>query len=251
MNKQILISVDREFGSGGRDIAHMLGEAFGIPVYHHNLLRKIGIHESYDLAEISESFDEAPRNPLLSRTVRGLTNSNSDSIARKEFDLLRELAAKGESFVIIGHCGESILKEFGVISFFVTADKKMRVARTMEQFHESEKKAKKRMQKFDKNRRDYHNHYAGHKWFDVRNYDLAINSSRLGVKPTARFLEGYIRLRLGLPQPEGEKLARYREEMHAPRQDSIPHTPVDTPDQPFLKETIVENVCTEAEKIDK
>lgn len=194
---QIIISVEREFGSGGRDIAHLLGHYFNIPVYHHSLLEKIGIHEDYDLEELRESFDETPRNLALTRTVRGMTNSNSKHIAEREFALLKKMAAQGQSYIIIGHCGEAILKEYGVISLFISGDKAMRLERTMSTFGEDAKQARKHIKKMDKTRRAYHNHYCpDHKWGDARYYDLSINSTRLGIDATARFLEKYITLRI-------------------------------------------------------
>lgn len=191
--KQIIISIDREFGSGGRDIAHLLGDIYQIPVYHHSLLEKIGIASGYNLEEIRNDFDETPRKKGMTRTVRGFTNSNSEHIAQKEFELLRKLAEKKESFIVIGHCGETILKDFGVISIFVSAQKATRIGRTMAKFGESKDKAKKRMVKMDKNRKHYHNHYCPkHKWADARYYDIAVNSSRLGIEGTAQFLKSYI-----------------------------------------------------------
>lgn len=197
MSQQILICIDREFGSGGRDIAHMLGDLFDIPVYHHSLLKRIGIHESYDMDEVRDEFDEAPRIKFMSRTVKGMTNSNSDHIANEEFKLLQQMAKDGKSFIVIGHCAEYVLKPYGVMSMFISGDKEMRIERTMDSFHETRKEAKKRMKRMDRNRKSYHNHYCtDHRWGDAKYYDICMNSTRLGVADTAAFLSSYIRARL-------------------------------------------------------
>jgi cytidylate kinase len=191
--KQILISVDRQFGSGGKDIAHLIGDHYNIPVYHHSLLKRIGIHESYDLDQVRQDYDEAPRIKGMTRTVRGMTNSNTENITQKEFELLKKLAREGKSYVVIGHCGETILKEFGCISIFVSADQTFRTQRTMDTFGESEEQAFKHIHKMDKKRKSYHNHYCdNHRWSDARDYDITIKSSVLGIEESAKVLIDYI-----------------------------------------------------------
>ena len=74
MAEQLIISVSREFGSGGHTIAEQLAERFGLPLYDHNLLDKITNEKNLDLKKLKQ-YDERPRNPLLSRTVRGYSNS--------------------------------------------------------------------------------------------------------------------------------------------------------------------------------
>ncbi|HAM31756.1 MAG TPA: cytidylate kinase-like family protein, partial [Erysipelotrichaceae bacterium] len=117
----MIVTISREFGSGGQDIARALAAHYHVPLYDENMLSEIGIHESYDIDQLNQ-YDEAPRWMIRSRTVRGLTNSNIDNIAMKEFDFLRERARVGKSFIVLGHCGESILKEYGPVSIFVNAD---------------------------------------------------------------------------------------------------------------------------------
>jgi cytidylate kinase len=194
--KPLIISIDRQFGSGGRDIARLLEKRFDIPYYHHRLLKEIGIHSSYDLDEIRDLYDEAPRTLMRTRRIKGLVNSNAENIAQKEFEFLRNLAKEGKSFIVIGHCSEEILKEYGVISIFITGDEEFKIERTMKKFDESREEAIDRMKRFDKKRKTYHNYYANTKWGDVRNYDITMNSSRLGVEQTADFLADYIEKRL-------------------------------------------------------
>ncbi|MCI9042005.1 AAA family ATPase [Dubosiella newyorkensis] len=136
----MIITISREFGSGGRDISRALAAHYDVPLYDQNMLSEIGIDESYDIDRINQ-YDEAPRWMIRSRTVRGLTNSNIDNIAMKEFDFLREKARVKESFIVLGHCGESILKEYDPISIFVNASMDLRIERTMQEFELDEKEA--------------------------------------------------------------------------------------------------------------
>lgn len=194
--KPLIISIDRQYGSGGRDIAHILEKKFDIPYYHHRLLREVGIHQDYDIDEIRDMYDESPRYLTASRRVRGLVNSNEENITQREFEFLRSMAQQGKSFVVIGHCSEELLRDYGVISIFITGDDDFKLKRTMEKYHEDEAAARARMKRFDRKRKNYHNYYTNTKWGDVRNYDITMNSSRLGVEKTADFLEAYIRQRM-------------------------------------------------------
>ena len=187
----MIITISREFGSGGQEIARALADHYKLKVYDENMLNEIGIHESYDIDQINQ-YDEAPRWRIRSRTVRGLTNSNIDNIAMKEFDFLREKARVGASFIVVGHCGESVLDGYDPITIFVSAAMDMKVERTMKQFGLSEKEAQALITKTDRNRKTYHKYYCDHKWGDSRFYDLCIDSSKLGVPQTVRFLITYI-----------------------------------------------------------
>lgn len=187
----MIVAISREFGSGGQDIARALAAHYHVPLYDENMLSEIGIHESYDIDQLNQ-YDEAPRWMIRSRTVRGLTNSNIDNIAMKEFDFLRERARVGKSFIVLGHCGESILKEYDPVSIFVNADMELRIERTMQKFGLDEKEARALIKKTDRNRKTYHNYYCDNKWGDSRYYDLCIESSTLGVDETIDFLIDFI-----------------------------------------------------------
>ncbi|MDE6729542.1 MAG: cytidylate kinase-like family protein, partial [Oscillospiraceae bacterium] len=100
-NKQLLISVSREFGSGGREIAHILAQRFGINYYDRNLLDEVAQENSFN-AEKLRKFDEKPRRLFFSRTTsRGETNSPELIVANYQFDYLVKKANEGESFVIV------------------------------------------------------------------------------------------------------------------------------------------------------
>lgn len=192
MSEQLIISVSREFGSGGHVIAEKLAEKFGLPLYDKNLISEIANERNLDAARL-EKYDEKPKNQVFSRRVRGFSNSNQENIANMQFDFLRNKADKGESFVIVGRCAETILKPYeGLIPLFVLADMECKIARIMDIEGLSRADAINLIERQNRRRKDYHNYYCEKKWGDSRNYDLTINSSRLGIDRTADFLENYI-----------------------------------------------------------
>lgn len=196
MDKQLIISVGREFGSGGHVIAEDLAKRFDLPLYDNNLLEYVAGEKQVDQQRLVK-YDEKPKNKFLHRTVRGYSSSPQENVAHMQFDYLKNLASKGESFVIVGRCSETMLKDFSaLVSVFILGDKQCKIERVKEKYHLSEADANQMMQREDWQRRSYHNYYCKGKWGDSRNYDISINSSRLGLKKTADILEIYIRERM-------------------------------------------------------
>lgn len=192
MEKQLIISLGREFGSGGHIIAQQLAERYKIPLYDSNLLRDVAVEKEMN-AEKLQKYDENPKNVLFTRTVRGYSSSPEENIARMQFDYLKSKADAGESFVIVGRCAESVLKgNPNLISIFILGDMEQKIVRTMERNNISREKAQKLIEQQDRKRKTYHNHYCDGKWGDSRNYDLSINSSKLGLDETTRIIAEYI-----------------------------------------------------------
>lgn len=195
MEKQLIITIGREFGSGGQEIANELARRFDLPLYDKTMLEQIAEEKGVD-AEVLKRYDEAPRNILFTRHVKGYSNSMEENVAQMQFEYLRDKAAAGESFVVLGRCGEEILKANpNVISIFVLADIRLKRERVMRIMGVSADEALEMMSKMDRRRKCYHNQFSNGKWGDSRSYDLCVNSARLGVDKTIDFLEQYIRLR--------------------------------------------------------
>ena len=195
-DKQIIISVGREYGSGGHAIAEILSKRFGLPFFDRNLLEEIALHKEVDVKNL-EKYDETPKIPFLSRTVRGCNNSPEENIAMLQFDFLKKMAKEGKSFVIVGRCSENVLKDFsGLISFYILGDIDARIERVMHVYDVSREEAADRVRTHDKSRKAYHDHFCEWKWGDSRNYDCSINSSRLGIDETADIMDDYIRRRM-------------------------------------------------------
>lgn len=196
MSEQYIISIGREFGSGGHEIAEKLAERLQIPMYDRNMLDTIAEEKNIDAKQL-QRLDEKPRNPILSRRVNGYSNSLAEIVADMQFEYIKNKADSGENFVVVGRCAESVLKDYdGVISLFILGDKSCKIERVMEKYNLSKDEAVAKMTRHDKTRKYYHNSHAKSKWGDSRNYDLCINSSRLGVEGTVDLLEEYIKKRI-------------------------------------------------------
>ena len=144
-----------------------------------------------------EKMDEAPKSRLTSRRVRGFSNSIEDNIAEMQFDFIRQKAESGESFVVVGRCSESKLRDFNcLVSLFIIGDMECKIKRVMQIYELNKEDAAEFITKKDKKRKRYHNYHVGMHWGDSRLYDLTINSSCLGIEKTTDFLENYIKTRM-------------------------------------------------------
>ena len=189
--EQLIISIGREFGSGGHEIAEKLAEHYGLPLYDHNLLDEIAEKRNVDSKKLKE-YDEK-KTLALYRTVKGMSSSPSENVARMQFDYLKDKAAKGESFVVVGRCSEEILKDSkALIAIFVNGDMDSKVERIVKKYDLSKEDAKDYIKNMDKKRKYYHNSYCDNKWGDSRNYELTINSSKLGIEDSVKMLIWYI-----------------------------------------------------------
>ncbi|RKM59600.1 cytidylate kinase-like family protein [Butyrivibrio sp. XB500-5] len=193
---QIIISVGREFGSGGRVIAEELAKRFELPIYDRHLITEIAQRMGMTIDSV-EKYNETPKNVFLSRRVKGYSNSIEDNISEMQFDFLEDKAKSGESFVVIGRCSETKLKKYpGLISFFILGDMDKKIERVKEVYELSEEDAKRFILKKDKKRKRYHNYHCQGKWGDSRLYDFSINSSKLGIDKTVDIIEEYIKARI-------------------------------------------------------
>lgn len=193
---QVIISIGREFGSGGHEIAEKLSKRFGFSMYDVNLLREIAVEKNLD-PTLLEKYDEVPKKRFISRNVRGYSNSPEENIANIQFEYLQKKAKEGKSFVVVGRCSEAILKDYTcLITIFVLADKDKKVERVSRIRNISASEAESVMHRHDKKRKEYHNYYCTGKWGDSRNYDISINSSKLGIDKTVDYLESYIKERM-------------------------------------------------------
>lgn len=193
---QTIISVSREFGSGGHVIAEKIAKDHGLSFYDRHILDEIA-NENNIQVEILEKYDEKPRNAFLSRRVGAFSNSMEEILADMQFDYIRKKAESGESFVIVGRCSETILSGHpGLISIFVTGDDQAKIDRIKKVYQSNESDAIAKIRRHDKKRRQYHNRHSSFRWGDSRNYDVCINSSKLGLEGTGAALENYISERM-------------------------------------------------------
>ena len=188
---QLIVSIGRESGSGGLEIARTLAKRFDLPLYNKSILQTAAEAKGLNVKEL-EQYDERPRSLLFYRSVKGFSNAPEDGVAQMQFDLLRRHAAAGESFVVLGRCAEEVLADYEcLVSIFVEADLDFRIRRTPLPGNE----ALEFIHKQDRQRRIYHDQHCKGDWGDAQSYDLVINSARLGVPGTVDVLEHYIRAR--------------------------------------------------------
>lgn len=205
MEEKYIISIGRQLGSGGREIAQKLAERLNIPVYDKKLL-EIAAKETGLDATVFENADEKESNPLM-RGIFALKGAMSaypiglgscmdgDRLFELQSEAMRNLMEK-ESCIIIGRCAEYVLRDHPRMhSIFVTADIADRVKRIMAHDGVNEAKAKEIAQKGDKKRKAYHDYYANSGWGEAETYDLCINSSRLGIEGSVEIIHRFIESR--------------------------------------------------------
>ena len=196
MGKQFIIAIGREYGSGGHEIAEMIAKDLGFELYDRAILDGIADEKNIKI-EYLEKYDEKPRNLILSRRIGSFSNSIEEVMAELQFDYLKEKAKSGESFVVVGRCGESVFRQHeGLISLFITGDYESKVQRIMKKYKLSRKEAAIKIARHDRSRKKYHNYHSDFKWGDSRCYDICVNSSKLGEVETSKILVEYIRKRM-------------------------------------------------------
>ena len=192
MGKRLIITLGRQFGSGGRSIGKRLAEELGIEFYDKELItvlsERTGLSEEY-----IESNEEA--RALLDGLNNGYYSglNNADELFIKESELIKELAEK-ESCVIIGRCADFILKDKeNVLKVFIYSDMDGKIKRAKEYYGLDKEKAEKEIKRINKLRANHYKYYTDKVWNDHSNYDLCFNSDCLGVEKTAKIISDFIK----------------------------------------------------------
>lgn len=193
MKKQIIVAIGREHGSGGHYIADLIARELGVKLYDKASIEKEITSGGYSEELVSE-MDEKPVNFFASRRIGRFSNSLEVNVAEKTFAMLRSKAAEGESFVVIGRCGEQVLENNpNCISIFICGDPQFKLNHVMNKLGLNAEQAIEEIRNVDRSRKNYHNYYCDTKWGDARGYDLTVKSNVLGCERTAEMLVGYIR----------------------------------------------------------
>ena len=198
MKTNCVITIGRQFGSGGRYVGRMLAEKLGIPFYDKELLSEAA-KQSGICEEIFEDHDEKPTRSLLFNLVTGMqVHGDAGSyymdmplnhkIFLAQFDAIRSIADKGPC-VIIGRCGDYILREYdNLFRVFIHANKEARIKRILSKGLCDEKKVSDFITKRDKQRANYYNFYSNKRWDDLSNYHLTIDSSEFDIDEVAEII---------------------------------------------------------------
>ena len=204
----IIITIARQYGSGGKTIGEMYAKEMGINCYSREILRMAsddsGINELL-FHQADERLNNISLFGLAKKIYKGdLIPPESDGFVsdRNLFNyqakIIKQLADQ-ESCVIVGRCADFVLKEYpNVVSVFVHAPKDYFIARSLERSAiTSEKEMERFIAKTDKFRGDYYHYYTGNVWHDARNYDLCLDSSKLGFEKCVEAIKQYVALRFG------------------------------------------------------
>ena len=205
MDKNIVITISRQYGSGGKTIGAMLASEMGINCYSREILQmaseESGINEKL-FGMSDENLRHAGWFKILKRPYEGQLLQPEDKGFTKDDNLfnyqakvIKDLAEK-ESCVIVGRAADYVLKDYpNVVSVFIHASEEFNVARAMERHSMSESEMKKYIAKTDKARSDFYRYYTGQTWSDARNYDLCLDSGKLGFEKAMKEIREYIRIR--------------------------------------------------------
>ena len=181
-----IITVSREFGSGGRTIGKETAEKLGIPCYDQELIEKIAEDSGLNKDFIREKGEYAPRGSLFASSFfydRSYTGFNvQDILWQSQRKVILDLAEKG-GCVIVGRCADYILQgKHDLLKVFVYASMEKREERILKVYGENEDAPRKRLEDKDKRRRAYYRLYTDMEWGQVQNYDVALNSGELGIE---------------------------------------------------------------------
>lgn len=205
MATNLVITIGRQFGSGGRKVGRLLAEKLDIPYYDKELLAEAA-KDSGICQEIFENHDEKPTRSLLFSLVTGVQMHGDPGsmymdmplnhrIFLAQFDAIRRIASEGPC-VIVGRCADYVLRDKpNAVSVFVKADIRQRVERAVSLYGVDPARAEETVRKADKQRASYYNYYATATWGDVNNYDLCVDTGKLGIDGTVELIEQYLRLR--------------------------------------------------------
>ena len=191
-----IITISREFGSGGRTVGKKVAEQLGIPCYDSELIQKIAEESGFAENYVKEAGEYTPGGFLASAlSNRAFGPTNEDILWEIQCHVISELAEKAPC-VIVGRCADYVLKDRpNTISVFLKAEMQSKVERAVKYYGVDPQKAEDRIRKADKQRASYYNYYATATWGDVNNYDLCVDTGKLGVEGTAELIARFVELR--------------------------------------------------------
>lgn len=202
--KNIVITIARQYGSGGKTIGEMLAKDLGFECYSREIL-KMASDDSGINEQLFAKADEKLKNRFFKMPKKvydgGLISPDSDdfvsddNLFNYQAKIIKNLA-ETKNCVIIGRCADFVLKDYdNVASVFVHAPAEFNLARAMERNSLTEKEMQRYIEKTDKYRGDYYRYYTGHEWDDAKNYDLCLDSSKLGFEGCMEAIKLYLKVR--------------------------------------------------------
>ena len=202
----IVITIARHFGSGGKTIGRMLSEDLGIGFYDRNIIRMASEESGINEALFNQTDEKLQKTPLFFQKGRGeytgklITPDSQEFVSDQNLfnyqaKIIRDLSEQ-ESCVIVGRAADYVLKDYpGRISVFIHASREYCIKQAVERQAYVGKDVEKFIEKTDKARSDFYRYYTGQEWTDARNYDLCLNSERLGFEGCRDAIKEYIKIR--------------------------------------------------------
>lgn len=199
MSKNIVITIGRHFGSGGKEIGRKVSEALGFTFYDEELVTMAAEKSNID-KDVLNNVDERATGSLLyslvtSGGLRGITTPLyyempiNDKLFIAQSDVIKKLAQKG-SCVIVGRCADYVLENTGcnTLNVFLYADMEYKIARIQKLYNLDRKAASERITKTEKQRKSYYNYYSNKEWGNMTGYDLCLNVSKLGIEHSVEII---------------------------------------------------------------
>ena len=179
--KNRVVTISREFGSGGRTIGRRLAEELGIPCYDAELIQQLARESGFSEDYIRDAGEYAPGGYLSLLSNRAFALTNEDVLWELQYKVITELAEKGPC-VIVGRCADYILRDTAdCLKVFIHADMDFRAKRIVEVYGEREQSPEQRLRDKDKRRAAYHRFYTNMKWGHAQNYHICLDSGKLGI----------------------------------------------------------------------
>ena len=187
--KNRILTISREFGSGGRTIGKMAAKELGIPCYDSELIQRIAEESGFDETYVKNAEETPPAGfKALAFSTRAFGPTNDDYLWDIQRKVILELAEKGPC-VIVGRCADYILRDQAdCLTAFIHASLEYRAERIVKVYGEREESPKQRIKDKDKRRAAYHRFYTDMKWGYAKNYQVSLDSGKLGLERCAEIL---------------------------------------------------------------
>ena len=193
----MIISIGRQHGSGGREIARLLAQELGIKCYDKEIVDEAAKHSDFS-RDLINAYDEKRMSAFMLHAGGYGLNENfrlNMQVVSAQFDAIREIASKGDC-IFVGRCADYILRDRSdLVSVFILGDMDERLKCLERRQGLDGATARKKIKEVDKDRSSFYKYYSDQVWGDAQNYDLCINSSRLGVEGTVKVIMDYIKTR--------------------------------------------------------
>ena len=193
-----IITISREFGSGGRTVGKKVAEQLGIPCYDSELIQKIAEESGFAENYVKEAGEYTPGGFLSSAlSNRAFGPTNEDILWEIQCRVISELAEKGPC-VIVGRCADYVLRDdpnVALVNLFVHAPMAARIRRESTRTNTTPAEAEKRIRQVDKERAAYYNFFSSKRWGDAQAYDLCVNTDGLEIGDVVRLVLRYLELR--------------------------------------------------------